>query len=120
VQQEKGGLRGNRQADLVAHDQAAGSLEVLFLDEHAGVTEQLALVCLAQSREDGHAILDNATPVIRKWLGTQALAARLSEQGHVAKLTETGDGELRLVAGCSCWLTLADAGCSNIAESVRL
>jgi len=53
VQQQEGGLRSNRQADVVAHDQAGGSLEVLLLEEHARVTEQLAPVSLAQSLEDG-------------------------------------------------------------------
>ena len=85
MQQQERRLRRNRQGDLVAYEQAAGSLEVLFLDEHARVAEQFALVCLTQTREDGHASLDHAAPVIGKRLGAQSLAAaRLTKEGHSA------------------------------------
>src|SRR5687767_14209308 len=87
MQQQQGRLRGDRQADLVAHEQSRGSLEMLFLEQHAHVAEELLLIVGGETREDRNARLDHASPVLLKWLGAEALApSSLAREDHARKL----------------------------------
>jgi hypothetical protein len=84
VQEEERRLRGDRHANLIAHDEAWPALEMFLLEEDAGVAEQLLLVGGGQPREHGHAAFDDPLPVFRKGFRAPSLAAAgFSSEDHV-------------------------------------
>jgi hypothetical protein len=74
MEEEKGGLRGNGDADFVGQLEPCATFEAFLVQENLDVAEQLRLVVGGQAREDGQIALDDLFPFGRKGSGAEPLA----------------------------------------------
>src|SRR3954452_25504362 len=74
MEEEKGGLRGNGDADFVGQLEPCATFETFLVQENLDVPEQLRLVGGGQAREDGQIARDGLFPFGRKGRGAEPLA----------------------------------------------